>query len=153
MKRPGYLEEFANFWSGREEVRQIWMSMFTPQRGENPSECLTQEERSQAVQDLLRIRRSHPKLRMPQSVIAAFLKPPKSPKECIFAQTTETFSADFKTQITPCQFGGDPDCSRCGCYASMGLEAIGNHRLGGLLPVASIFQASLQVGRLVSELK
>jgi sulfatase maturation enzyme AslB (radical SAM superfamily) len=153
MKRPGYLEEFVRFWSARDEVQRIWMSMFTPQRGENSPECLTHDERSRAVQDLRLIRRFSPKLDMADSALAAFLEPPESPKHCIFAQTTQTFSADFKTPITPCQFGGDPDCTQCGCYASMGLKAIGNHKLGGLLPVASLFHASLQVGRLVSHLK
>ncbi|HZD09264.1 MAG TPA: hypothetical protein VE176_13500 [Candidatus Limnocylindrales bacterium] len=28
---------------------------------------------------------------------------------CIFAQTTHTISADLKSKITPCQFGGNPD--------------------------------------------
>jgi sulfatase maturation enzyme AslB (radical SAM superfamily) len=153
MKRPGYLKEFVEFWSGREEVRTIWMSIFTPQRGENPPECLCAAERSQAVEDLLSIRRDYPKLEMPKAALKAFLDPPESPRDCIFAQTTQTISADFKTEITPCQFGGDPDCSRCGCFASMGLKAIGDHRLGGFIPVASLFRGSLQVGRLVSELK
>ena len=29
------------------------------------------------------------------------------------------------TRITPCQFGGTPDCAECGCMASAGLEAVG----------------------------
>ena len=58
-------------------------------------------------------------------------QPPKSPEECIFAQTTACFSSDFERRITPCQFGGNPDCSNCGCIASAGLEAIGRHRLKG----------------------
>lgn len=153
MKRPGYLDDFVHFWSSQQEVQRIWMSMFTPQRGDNPPECLTQNERSQAIQDLLATRRHHHKLQMADSALAAFLKPPSSPKDCIFAQTTQTFSADFQTQISPCQFGGDPDCSRCGCYASMGLKAIGDYKLGGLLPIANLFQASLKVGQLVSTLK
>ena len=56
-------------------------------------------------------------------------QPPQSPDDCIFAQTTECFSADLERRITPCQFGGDPDCANCGCMASAGLEAIGRHRL------------------------
>ncbi len=150
MKRPGYLEEFVQTWSENPCVERIWMSMFTPQRGENPPECLTQEERSQAVSDLLRIRRTYTKLQMPEPALGAFLDPPSSPAECIFAQTTETFSADFTTRITPCQFGGDPDCSRCGCFASMGLAAIGAHKLGGILPVSTLFNASIRIGHLVS---
>jgi MoaA/NifB/PqqE/SkfB family radical SAM enzyme len=148
MKRPGYLGEFVDFWSRQAAVKRIWMSMFTPQRGDFPPERLTPAERVQAVNDLRKILRRQPKLEMHERALAAFLDPPDSPKDCIFAQTTQTFSADFKTEITPCQFGGDPDCSQCGCYASMGLKAVGTHKLAGLLPVSALFQASLRAGRL-----
>jgi MoaA/NifB/PqqE/SkfB family radical SAM enzyme len=146
MKRPGYLAEFVDFWSAQDSVKRIWMSMFTPQRGDFPPERLTPSERVQAVEDLREIRLRQPKLEMHEPALAAFLNPPASPADCIFAQTTQTFSADFKTQITPCQFGGDPDCSQCGCYASMGLKAIGNHKLAGFLPVSAIFHASVRLG-------
>ena len=55
-------------------------------------------------------------------------------------------SADLKQPITPCQYGGDPDCTQCGCMASVGLAALGDYRLGGLMPVSAIFRASLAVG-------
>jgi MoaA/NifB/PqqE/SkfB family radical SAM enzyme len=150
MKRPGYLAEFVDFWSGQDSVKRIWMSMFTPQRGDFPPERLTAAERASAVRDLREISSKQRKLEVHEPALEAFLNPPRSPDECIFAQTTQTFSADFKTQITPCQFGGNPDCSECGCYASMGLEAIGNHRIAGLLPVSALFRASLKAGRLIS---
>lgn len=147
MKRSGYLEEFIRFWSERADAARIWMSMFTPQRGADSPECLTPEERRRAVGELLDLRRRYPKLEMAASALERFLKPPESPEDCIFAQTTQSFSADFKTAITPCQFGGDPDCARCGCYASMGLAAIGDHRLAGLVPVGALFRTSLRIGR------
>jgi len=148
MKRPGYLEEFVAFWSARPEIEKIWMSIFTPQRGAESPEILTPDERKRAVEEMMGIRLRHPKLEMHASALRQFLSPPDSPKDCIFAQTTHTISADFKTKITPCQFGGDPDCSQCGCMASMALAAVGEHRLGGLIPVKHIFQASFAVGRL-----
>jgi hypothetical protein len=83
---------------------------------------------------------------MREGMIREFERPPSSPDECIFAMTTETISADLTTKVTPCQFGGDPDCSQCGCIASMGLAAIGHHRLGGLLEVGAIFRASAKLG-------
>jgi len=153
MKSPGYLEEFLRFWSPRPEIRKFWMSMFTPQRGVNPPECLSDEERAWAIEDLLRLREIYPKLDMATGAIREFIKPPQSPEECIFAQTTQVISADLKTKVTPCQFGGDPDCSRCGCIASMGLAAIGNHKLGGLLPVRSIFTTSARIGGIVSNIR
>ena len=150
MKRPGYLEEFVRTWDSNGDVARIWMSMFTPQRGADSPECLTGEERSRAVSELLALRGRYSKLQMPEQLLREFLKPPESPGRCIFAQTTATFSADFQTRIAPCQFGGDPDCSRCGCFASMGLAAIGNHKLGGFIPVGALFRASTRAGRLVA---
>jgi alpha-acetolactate decarboxylase len=44
-----------------------------------------------------------------------FATPPSNPKECVFALTTQTLSADLKTKIVPCQFGGNPHCGSCGC--------------------------------------
>ena len=62
-------------------------------------------------------------------------------------------SADFKRPISPCQFGGNPDCSSCGCIASAGLGAIARHRLPGGLRVGAIFENSLRVGRKVRQLR
>jgi hypothetical protein len=86
-------------------------------------------------------------------MLGVYANPPKSPDDCVFAKTTECFSSDFGTRITPCQFGGNPDCANCGCIASAGLEAIGRHRLTGGIPVGRIFNASLQVGRAVERLR
>jgi MoaA/NifB/PqqE/SkfB family radical SAM enzyme len=146
MDRRGYLEEFVNFWSAQEEAARIWFSIFTPQRGATDPEILSRSQRAQVVEDLLRFRRIYPKLDMREGTIMQFLRTPASPEECIFAKTTETISADMRTRITPCQFGGDPDCSQCGCVASMGLAAIGKHKLGGFIPVGSIYRASVRIG-------
>lgn len=153
MKRPGYLEEFLQFWSTRPEVQKIWMSMFTPQRGEELPECLTPAERQQAIEDLLRVRHSYPKLKMGGRTLREFTQPPQSPAECLFAQTTQTLSADLKTHITPCQFGGDPDCSRCGCMASMALQAVAHRKLAAGITIGKVVRASLRVGKVVSRLR
>jgi hypothetical protein len=79
-------------------------------------------------------------------MLKVYADPPKSPDDCIFAQTTECYSSDLERRITPCQLGGNPDCQNCGCIASAGLEAIGRHRLKGGIPVGAIFYASLKVG-------
>src|SRR6202041_252056 len=80
-------------------------------------------------------------------LIRRFSSPPQSPEDCVFAQTTRTLSADLTTEITPCQFGGKPDCGSCGCVASMGLAAVAAHKLGGFIPVGAIFNASIKIGR------
>lgn len=151
VQRPGYIEEFVKFWSGREEVAKIWFSLFTPQIGADLPEILTQSQRHQVVAELKELRLRYPKIDMAQGLLDQFLRPPSSPDECIFAQTTETISADLKTRITPCQFGGEPDCSQCGCIASMGLAAVGDYKLAGFIPVGKIFHASAKIGRLAAK--
>lgn len=148
MKRPGYLREFLEFWTPRVEIRRVWFSLFTPQIGDERPEILTPDERARAIDDLLALRCDFPKLDMPEVLIRQFAAPPKSPRDCVFARTTETITADLRTRIQPCQFGGEPDCSSCGCMASMGLAAIAERRLAGILPVGAIFKASLAVGKM-----
>jgi MoaA/NifB/PqqE/SkfB family radical SAM enzyme len=147
MKRPAYLREFLEFWAPRPEIRKIWFSLFTPQRGDRLPEMLQPRERAQAIADMLELRKEFPKLDMPEGMIRQFATPPSSPGDCVFALTTQTLSADLKTRIVPCQFGGDPDCSSCGCVASMGLAAVAAHRLAGIIPVGAIFKASIKIGQ------
>jgi len=147
MRQPRYLERFLDFWSANENTRKIWMSIFTPQQGENSPECLTREERERAIRELLDLRPRYPKLDMEESMLREFLHPPVSPARCIFAQTTATISADLRTPITPCQFGGNPDCSQCGCVASMGLAAVGHHKVLGSLTAGHLFFLSNAIGK------
>lgn len=146
MKRPGYLGEFLEFWTPRPEIKKVWFSLFTPQIGDQMPEILTSADRQRAIAEMLQLRRQYPKLDMPESVIRQFASPPLRPQDCVFARTTQTLSADLETKITPCQFGGNPDCSSCGCIASMGLASIAAHKLGGILPVGTIFKASIKIG-------
>ena len=152
MKRPGYLQEFLEFWTPRSEVNKVWFSIFTPQLGDRLPEMLTPAERLQAIAEMTEFRKKFPKLDMPEGLIRQFAAPPHSPAECIFAQTTQTLSADLRTRIVPCQFGGSPDCRSCGCVASMGLAAVAAHKLGGFIPVGAIFKASVKIGQAVSRL-
>jgi MoaA/NifB/PqqE/SkfB family radical SAM enzyme len=151
--RQGYIEEFLRFWSNRPEIVKVWFSLFTPQRGATDPEILTFEQRDAVLADLIRLRRVYPILEMNERVIREFASPPKSPQECIFARTTKTISADLTTKITPCQFGGDPDCERCGCLASMGLAAVGHIRLLGPVTVGNVFMASDRIGKGWSSLR
>ncbi len=148
MKRPGYLKEFLEFWTPRAEIRKVWFSLFTPQIGDQLPEMLLPDERERAIADMLSLRKQFPKLDMPEGMVRQFATPPSDPKECVFALTTQTLSADLKTKIVPCQFGGNPDCRSCGCIASMGLAAVAAHKLGGLVPVGAIFKASIKIGQL-----
>jgi sulfatase maturation enzyme AslB (radical SAM superfamily) len=148
MKRPGYLREFLEFWTPKPEIERVWFSLFTPQIGDRLPEILTPKERGLAIADMMTLRKEFPKLDMHQDLIRQFAAPPHSPRECVFALTTQTVSADLKTKITPCQFGGQPDCDSCGCMASMGLAAIAAHKLVGVIPVGMLFKASVKIGQM-----
>jgi MoaA/NifB/PqqE/SkfB family radical SAM enzyme len=147
VDRPGYLDEFLSFWSRRPEIAKVWFSIFTPQLGATDPEILSPEQRATVIAQLRLLRVKYPVLDMPDAVINEIASPPKSPDECIFARTTETISADLKTQITPCQFGGEPDCEQCGCIASMGLAAVGHHKVLGPLTAGHLFMASDRIGK------
>lgn len=151
--RPGYVESFLRTWSENPNVKSIWISLYTPQVGEDSPERLTAADRRRVVGELKRLGPEFPKLQAPAAVLDRYLDPPSDPGDCVFAQTTECISADLESRITPCQFGGTPDCASCGCMASAGLAAIGRHRVGGLVPVDLLLRGSLRVGRAVSSLR
>jgi MoaA/NifB/PqqE/SkfB family radical SAM enzyme len=146
VQRDRYLEDFVRLWSENPDTRQIWMSLYTPQIGEESAERLRPEDREHVVATLMRLRPHCPKLQRPEGLIKAFAAPPASPDECIFARTTTCVSADFEHRITPCQFGGNPDCANCGCVASAFLGALGNYRVAGSIPVAALFDGSQRIG-------
>ena len=153
VNRPGYIDEFLRYWSAKTEVEKIWCSLYTPQIGEVSEERLRPVDRERVIADLLALRLRYPKLALPRGLIEVYANPPESPDECVFARTTTTLSADLTTKITPCQFGGNPDCSNCGCIASAGLAAVARHRLFGFIPVGSIFSGSVKVGERVRKLR
>jgi sulfatase maturation enzyme AslB (radical SAM superfamily) len=149
MKRPGYLDDFLGFWTPRPETKRVWFSLFTPQVGDRLAEILAPQERTQAITDMLQLRKRYPKLEMGEGLIRQFASPPKVPTDCVFALTTRTLSADLRTEVTPCQFGGNPDCGSCGCIASMGLAAVAAHKWRGIVPLGMLFRTSLRVGQII----
>ncbi len=146
-KRKGYYDEFLEFWSVRPEVKQVWFSLFTPQIGADDEEILTPEVREKILDELVSLKKKYPKLVMPKLVVEGYKNPPKSPDECIFARTTLNLTADLKSKVTPCQFGGTPDCSQCGCIASAGLAAVGSYKLFNIMPLRNIYSASDKIGK------
>src|SRR5688572_13852516 len=153
VRREGYIEEFLTYWQNNPHTRLIWVSLYTPQIGELSMERLTPADRARVIADLRHLRLRFSKLQMLDGMLNVYATPPDSPDRCIFAKTTDCYSSDLQRRIMPCQFGGNPDCSNCGCIASAGLEAIGRHRLKGGIPVGKIFYASLKVGQTVGRLR
>lgn len=151
-RRPNYFERFLAFWSGRPEVNTIWFSLFTPQINARAEEILSQQERTKVVKELMELRSQFPKMEMSDSVAEGYLDPPKSPSECVFARANLSVTADLRSKITPCQLGGEPDCSQCGCMASAGMKSVGEYRVMGLVSMRSIFDVSERIGKGVNRI-
>ena len=122
MRRPGYLDEYLAFWTSRPEIGRVWLSLYTPQKGEESAERLTPESREHLFRELPRLKEKYPDLILPHGATAAFAQPPASPYDCTFSRVSVNYSADLETRVQPCFFGGDPDCSQCGCAVSAGLH-------------------------------
>src|SRR5690242_18459858 len=52
QSRHGYVSEFADFWAKVPDVRRIWFSLYTPQRGEQSEEMLRPEDRRRVVAEI-----------------------------------------------------------------------------------------------------
>ncbi len=141
------MERFLDFWNSRPETRAIRVSLFTPQIGEESEDILPPDMRRAAIEELERLHPLYPKLRLTPAMVEAYLNPPKTPKECIFAKVTDCLSADLQSRVEPCQLGGTPDCRNCGCVAAVGLQAVAGTPLIGGLKVGHVFRASEKVGR------
>jgi MoaA/NifB/PqqE/SkfB family radical SAM enzyme len=153
LEREGYLEEYVRFWNGREEVRKIWVSIYSPQRGEQSAEMLSRAQRELVARELPRLRGLYRKLLTPEGYAKALLSPPASPKECTFSRLSKNYSADLKTHVEPCVFGGDPDCSQCGCSASAAAHWISNVRVAGPLKAGHLLHGSMRIGSIVARMK
>ena len=153
LERPGYIEEYLAFWSARPEVVRIWISLYTPQKGERTPEILTPADRRFVTGELLRAKTYHPKLLMDRRLATAIIKPPANPGECMFARMSTNYSADLNTRVEPCIFGGDPDCSQCGCAISSGLHAVKEFRLAHVLKVEDIALTSAAIGGFVARFR
>ncbi|HWF37507.1 MAG TPA: radical SAM protein, partial [Candidatus Acidoferrales bacterium] len=118
LERPDYLEDYVAFWSGRPEVDHIWVSIYTPQIGEESPEKLAPVDRQLLAEKLPQLARRYPKFLMNQGIAGAIVAPPQNPEDCVFSKMSVNFSADLRSRVEPCVFGGTPDCTQCGCAIS-----------------------------------
>jgi len=153
LARHGYLEKYVRFWSERPEVRDIWVSIYSPQRREVSAERLSREQREYVASELPRLRERYPKLLTPKGYAQALLRPPASPEECTFSRLSKNYSADLKTHVEPCVFGGDPDCSQCGCSASAASHWVSGMSIAGPLKAKHLLQGSMRIGSAVAKMK
>ncbi|MGA8763461.1 MAG: radical SAM protein [Candidatus Sulfotelmatobacter sp.] len=153
LARAGYLEEYVAFWNARPEVDHIWVSLYSPQMGEESVERLTPQDRERIARELPPLSASYPKLLISEGMARAFVSPPKNPQSCLFARMSTNYSADLATHVEPCVFGGNPDCSQCGCSISSALHWIQNAKIAGPLRVGHMVNSALSVGSAVNRLR
>ena len=147
MERPGYLDDYLALWSARPEVDRIWPSLYTPQVGEDSPQMLTPQQRREFARQAPILKARYPALLMTPGIAAAMATPPASPQECVFSRVSVNYSADLTTRVEPCFYGGNPDCSQCGCAVTAGLHWIGSRRLLGSLTASHVMEASITTGR------
>jgi MoaA/NifB/PqqE/SkfB family radical SAM enzyme len=153
LERREYLDEYVSFWNERPEVARIWVSVYTPQIGESSPETLTASDRLLLAEELPRLAQEYPKFLMNDGIARAIVDPPSSPRDCVFSKMSANYSADLRSRVEPCVFGGTPDCSQCGCAISSGLHWIQGIQLAGPLKVGHLVNGSIQFGRLVNRLR
>jgi len=153
LARPGYLQEYVSFWSARAEVDRIWVSVYTPQIGEQSAEILTASDRVLLARGLPALSKQYRKLLITEGMAEAILNPPSSPDDCLFSKMSANYSADLQSRVEPCVFGGTPDCSQCGCSISSALHWIRTIKVAGPLKVGHFVRGSIGVGKLVNRLR
>ena len=121
--------------------------------GQTVRDCAERMRLGQVPVELPPLRKTYPKLLMTEGVARAFVNPPSNPQSCLFSRMSVNYSADLKSRVEPCVFGGNPDCSQCGCSISSALHWVQNERIAGPLRVGHMVSASLGVGTAVNRLR
>ena len=153
LARPDYLQEYVAFWNARPEVDHIWVSVYTPQIGEQSTEMLAAEDRETLARRLPSFCQQYPKLLVTDGMAEAILHPPSNPDDCLFSKMSANYSADLQSRVEPCVFGGTPDCSQCGCSISSALHWIRTIKLAGPVKVDHFVRSSIAIGSLMNRLR
>jgi MoaA/NifB/PqqE/SkfB family radical SAM enzyme len=153
MERDGYLDEYMKFWTSRPEIDRIWLSVYTPQIGEQTPEMLTPEHRRELVRLLPELKQRYPALLMNEGIAQAYFEPPQNPRECTFSKMSVNYSADLKTRVEPCIFGGAPDCSQCGCAVSAGFHWLAHVKIAGPFRMGHLVRSSVAIGSVLGRLR
>lgn len=153
LSRAGYAEEYVSFWSRRDQVNRIWASVYSPQVGEHTPEMLTKQDREILAEQLPKLRQRYPKFLINEGMGHAFLHPPQTPAQCLFSRMSTNYTADLDTRIEPCVLGGTPDCSQCGCAASVGLHCVKSVRVAGPLKIEHLVRASMAIGQVTAKIQ
>jgi hypothetical protein len=98
--------------------------------------------------ELPRLKTAYPALILPDDNGKAFAESPRNPATCTFSRISVNCSADLRTRIEPCFFGGNPDCSQCGCAVSAALHWLHERPLALGLKYGTVMDWTIAVGRL-----
>src|ERR1700751_4456805 len=153
LARAGYLEEYVAFWNARTEVNRIWVSVYTPQIGEQSTEMLMANDRVVLARSLPSLAKQYRKLLITEGMAEAIINPPSSPDDCLFSKMSANYSADLQSRVEPCVFGGTPDCSQCGCSISSALHWIKTETVVGPFKVGHFVSGSINTGLFVNKLR
>jgi MoaA/NifB/PqqE/SkfB family radical SAM enzyme len=152
VEQEGYMDRYLDFWNSRPEVNNVWVSIYTPQLDEDSPERLTAGNREQLAAYFNGVSSKYKKLTMHKGLMDAFLHPPESPSTCLFSKLSVNYTADLKSRVEPCVFGGEPNCAECGCSISLGMHWLGDYKVAGPLRGKHLLNASLAIGRTVNRL-
>jgi len=153
VEQPGYMDRYLSFWNAQAEVNRIWVSVYTPQLNEESPERLTFEDRKELARFFTTSGARYSKLSMHRGLMNAFMSPPESPASCLFSTLSVNYTADLRTRVEPCVFGGSPNCAECGCSISMGLHWLGEVNVVKPLKARHLIRGSLAIGRAVNRMR
>ncbi len=76
---PGYATRFTEFWATVPEVKRIWFSLYTPQKGEQSAEMLRPEDRQRVVAEMIGAvhARAEAARHAPGDASPGYLRPPR----------------------------------------------------------------------------
>ncbi len=114
---------------------------------------LTADDRQLIARELPALAKKFPKLLTTEGIARAIVQPPGNPDDCLFSKMSSNCSADLKSRVEPCVFGGAPDCSQCGCAISSGLQWVKSIKFAGPLKIDQFVQASINIGLLFNRLR
>ncbi len=134
-------------------MNRIWVSLYSPQTGEQSDEMLMPDDRRTLARELLPLRKIYLKLLINEGIAQAFVHPPRDPQECLFAKMSTNYSADLRTRVEPCVFGGTPDCTQCGCAISSGLHSMRTVKVAGPLKMDHLIRSSIGIGLLANRFR
>ena len=146
VQRDGYLEEFVRSGPTNPDTRQIWVSLYTPQVGEVSAEMLTPHDRERVVAALMHLRTTLSEAAHAGGLIEVYATPPQNPGRMHLRADDDLRLGRLRDRrSTPCQFGGNPDCSQLRLHR-VGRPRGGRPRTGCPAAFASARSSSTRCG-------